>query len=146
MELIKKHRDFLVYCLFGFMASLINIAVFTISHNNLKISLWLANTIAWLISNIFSFFVTKLFVFKTKIGTYKRMFKEGAYFIASRLFSLLFDDIFMIVAVLVLPLNNIVIKIIDQLVVGLFNYFSSKRIFNYNNRNILEKIKNLRSK
>ncbi|MFC6324135.1 GtrA family protein [Companilactobacillus baiquanensis] len=146
MELIKKHRDFLVYCLFGFMASLINIIVFTIAHNNLKIPLWLANTIAWLISNVFSFFVTKFYVFKTKMGNYKMMFKEGSYFLASRLFSLLFDDLFMIVAVLVLPLNNIIIKVIDQLVVGLFNYFSSKWIFNYNNRNLLEKIKHLRSK
>ncbi|WP_125715307.1 GtrA family protein [Companilactobacillus kedongensis] len=146
MELIKKHRDFLVYCLFGFMASLINIIVFNTSHNNLKITLWLANTVAWLISNVFSFFVTKLYVFKTKLGDYKMMFKEGSYFLASRLLSLLFDDFFMIVAVLVLPLNNIVIKIIDQLVVGLFNYFSSKWIFQYKNRNILEKIKNFRSK
>lgn len=146
MKLIEKYRDFLVYCLFGFMASVINIIVFNISHNNLKITLWLANTIAWLIANVFSFFVTKLFVFKTEMGNYKMMFKEGSYFLASRLLSLLFDDIFMVVAVLVLPLNNIIIKIIDQLVVGLFNYFSSKWIFKYNNRNLLERIKNLRSK
>lgn len=145
MKLIEKYRDFLVYCIFGFMASVINIIVFNISHNNLKITLWLANTIAWLIANVFSFFVTKLYVFKTEMGNYKMMFKEGSYFLASRIFSLLFDDFFMIVAVMVLPLNNIIIKIIDQLVVGLFNYFSSKWIFKYNNRNLLEKIRNLRS-
>lgn len=145
MKLIEKYRDFLVYCIFGFMASVINIIVFNISHNNLKITLWLANTIAWLIANVFSFFVTKIYVFKTEMGNYKMMFKEGSYFLASRIFSLLFDDFFMIVAVMVLPLNNIIIKIIDQLVVGLFNYFSSKWIFKYNNRNLLEKIRNLRS-
>lgn len=78
------------------------------------------------------------------MGSYKKMFNEGIYFIVSRLFSLLFDDVFMIVAVLIFPLNNILIKAIDQLVVGLFNYYSSKWIFNYNNRNIIEKIKQFR--
>lgn len=144
MNFIRKHRDFAVYCLFGFLASIINIVIFDLSHNNFGIPLWVANTIAWFISNVFSFFVTKIYVFKTPMGSYKKMFNEGIYFIVSRLFSLLFDDVFMIVAVLIFPLNNILIKAIDQLVVGLFNYYSSKWIFNYNNRNIIEKIKQFR--
>ncbi|WP_125760402.1 GtrA family protein [Companilactobacillus hulinensis] len=145
MDFIRKHRDFAVYCLFGFLASLINIVIFDMAHNNFGIPLWIANTIAWFVSNVFSFFVTKIFVFKRKMGNVKKMFQEGIYFILSRLFSLLFDDFFMIVAVMVLPFGNIIIKVIDQLVVGLFNYYSSKLIFNYNNRNLIDKFKKFRS-
>jgi Predicted membrane protein len=136
----------LVYCLFGFLASIINIVVFDLSHNNLGIPLWLANTIAWLISNFFSFFVTKIYVFKSEMENIKKMFKEGSFFLLSRIFSLIFDDFFMIVAVMIFPWNNLIIKAIDQLIVGLFNYFSSKLIFNYNNRHLLDRFKNYREK
>lgn len=146
MNFIKKYRNFWVYCFFGFLASIINIGIFDLSHNYFHIPLWLANTIAWFISNFFSFFVTKLYVFKSEIGDFKKMLNEGIYFLISRIFSLIFDDVFMIVAVLIFPWNNLIIKAIDQLVVGLFNYFSSKLIFNYENRVLLNKIKELKAK
>lgn len=146
MNFIKKYRNFGVYCFFGFLASLINIAIFDVSHNYFQIPLWIANTIAWFVSNFFSFFVTKLYVFKSEMESFKKLFQEGLIFLVSRLFSLIFDDIFMIVAVFIFPWNNLIIKAIDQLIVGLFNYFSSKLIFNYNNRHLIEKIKSLKKK
>ncbi|MQS89082.1 GtrA family protein [Companilactobacillus mishanensis] len=146
MDVIKKHREFLVYCLFGFLASLLNIAIFDVAHNNFNMQLWLANTLAWFISNTFSFFVTKMYVFKTEMRDYPKMLHEGIFFLLSRLFSLLFDDVFMIVAVLALPVNNLIIKAIDQVLVGILNYFTSKLIFNYNNRRLRERIKQLRAR
>ncbi|PMD72035.1 GtrA family protein [Companilactobacillus nuruki] len=144
MNFLKKYRNFLVYCFFGFLASLINIGIFDLSHNYFHITLWIANTIAWFISNFFSFFVTKLYVFKSEMENLKKLFREGLVFLISRIFSLVFDDFFMIVAVLVFPWNNLIIKAIDQVIVGLFNYFSSKLIFNYNNRHLIERLKNLK--
>ncbi|GEO79171.1 cellwall teichoic acid glycosylation protein [Companilactobacillus mindensis DSM 14500] len=146
MDFLKKYRNFWVYCLFGFLASLINIGIFDLSHNYFHIPLWIANTIAWFISNFFSFFVTKIYVFKSEIENLKKLFQEGFIFLISRIFSLIFDDIFMIVAVFIFPWNNLIIKAIDQLIVGLFNYFSSKLIFNYQNRHILERIKRIKEK
>ena len=145
MDFIKKYRDFWIYCIFGFLASLLNIAVFNIAHNNLQMRLWAGNTLAWFISNTFSFFVTKKYVFRTDMSDYPKVLREGGYFLASRILSLVIDDLFMIVAVLVLPWNNIIIKAIDQVVFGLFNYFSSKWIFDYSNRHLLERIKEIRS-
>ncbi|WP_010624358.1 GtrA family protein [Companilactobacillus versmoldensis] len=146
MKMLKQHREFLVYCLFGFLASVLNIAIFNLAHNNLAMQLWLANTIAWFISNLFSFFVTKYYVFQTEMTDYKKLFHEGGCFLLSRIFSLVIDDLFMIVAVLILPWNNLIIKAIDQIIVGLFNYYSSKWIFDYNNRHLMERFKNLRTK
>lgn len=144
MDFIKKYRNFGVYCFFGFLASLINIGIFDVSHNYFHIPLWIANTVAWFISNFFSFFVTKLYVFKSEMENFKKLFKEGGYFLVSRIFSLLFDDFFMIVAVFIFPWNNLIIKAIDQVIVGIFNYFSSKLIFNYNNRHLIERLKGLK--
>jgi len=146
MNVLKKYRNFWVYCFFGFLASLINIGIFDLVHNDFQIPLWIANTIAWFISNFFSFFVTKLFVFKSEMGNFRKIFKEGMFFLVSRVFSLIFDDIFMIVAVFIFPWNNLIIKAIDQVIVGLFNYFSSKLIFNYNNRHLMERFRNLKEK
>lgn len=146
MDFLKKYRNFWVYCFFGFLASLINIGIFDLSHNYFHIPLWIANTVAWFISNFFSFFVTKLYVFKSEMENLKKLLHEGIYFLVSRIFSLIFDDVFMIVAVFIFPWNNLIIKAIDQLIVGLFNYFSSKLIFNYNNRRLMERFKNLKEK
>ncbi|HIY92199.1 GtrA family protein [Companilactobacillus sp. HBUAS56275] len=146
MNFLKKYRNFGVYCLFGFLASLLNIGIFDLSHNYFHITLWIANTIAWFISNFFSFFVTKLYVFKSEMESLKKLFKEGMFFLVSRIFSLIFDDIFMVVAVFIFPWNNLIIKAIDQLIVGLFNYFSSKLIFNYQNRRLIDRIKNLKER
>lgn len=146
MNFLKKYRNFGVYCLFGFLASLLNIGIFDLSHNYFHITLWIANTIAWFISNFFSFFVTKLYVFKSEMESLKKLFKEGMFFLISRIFSLIFDDIFMVVAVFIFPWNNLIIKAIDQLIVGLFNYFSSKLIFNYQNRRLIDRIKNLKER
>jgi Predicted membrane protein len=146
MDFLKKYRNFGVYCFFGFLASLINIGIFDLSHNYFHIPLWIANTVAWFISNFFSFFVTKLYVFKSEMENLKKLFKEGMYFLVSRIFSLIFDDVFMIVAVLIFPWNNLIIKAIDQLIVGIFNYFSSKLIFSYNNRKIIERLRSLKEK
>jgi putative flippase GtrA len=79
------------------------------------------------------------------MSDYPKVLREGGYFLVSRILSLVIDDLFMIVAVLVLPWNNIIIKAIDQVVFGLFNYFSSKWIFDYSNRHLLERIKEIRS-
>ncbi|KRN97896.1 GtrA family protein [Companilactobacillus kimchiensis] len=144
MDFIKKYRNFFVYCLFGFLASLINIGIFDFSHNYFHIPLWIANTIAWFISNFFSFFVTKLYVFKSEMENLKKLFQEGSIFLISRIFSLIFDDLFMIVAVFIFPWNNLIIKAVDQVIVGIFNYFSSKLIFNYKNRHLIERFKNLK--
>ncbi|WP_125770073.1 GtrA family protein [Companilactobacillus furfuricola] len=141
MKYIKKYRDFWMYCIFGFLASLLNIAIFNIVHNNMQVQLGLANTIAWFISNTFSFFVTKMYVFRTEMKNFKKMLHEGSYFLLSRILSLVIDNLFMIIAVLILPWNNLIIKAIDQVVVGLFNYFSSKWIFGYSNRHLLERFK-----
>ncbi len=146
MNFLKKYRNFGVYCLFGFLASLINIGIFDLSHNYFHITLWIANTLAWFISNFFSFFVTKLYVFKSEMENFKKMFHEGILFLVSRIFSLIFDDVFMIVAVFIFPWNNLIIKAIDQVIVGIFNYFSSKLIFNYNNRRLLARIRTIREK
>lgn len=135
-----------MYCIFGFLASLLNIAIFNIGHNNLQMPLWVANTVAWFISNTFSFFVTKVYVFKTEMKDYSKLLREGGFFLVSRIFSLILDDLFMIVAVLILPWNNLIIKAIDQVVVGLFNYFSSKWIFDYSNRHLLQRFRQLRPK
>lgn len=146
MGIIRKYREFLVYCIFGFLASILNIIVFDLAHNNFQMQLWLANTLAWFISNTFSFFVTKKYVFQTDMSDLNKVFHEGSYFLISRILSLVLDDVFMIVAVWIIPWNNLIIKALDQIIVGLFNYFSSKWIFDYQNRHLLQRLREMRSK
>ncbi|WP_099974373.1 MULTISPECIES: GtrA family protein [Lactobacillaceae] len=143
MKFYNKYREFFVYCFFGFLASVINIFVFTAIHSQFHLKVLFANTVAWLLANIFSFVVTRRFVFKVPFEGFKKLAEESSYFLVSRLLALLIDDIFMVVAVMVLPWSSFVIKIIDQILIGLFNYFSSKIIFNYNNRHLLEKMKQI---
>lgn len=62
-KLLRRHRNLYVYMFFGFVAALINTIVFVVLHNNFKVVLVLANTLAFIISNLASFFFNHYAVF-----------------------------------------------------------------------------------
>lgn len=138
MNYYKKHHHFFTYVIFGFLASLINIGIFNVCHVNFKRTILLSNTLAWFISNLFSFYCNKLIVFKSK-ETSIRHLRELSSFFSSRAFSWIFDMLIMYIGVWLLPKHPVFVKIIDQALVGIFNYLITKKIFISSNKNMLQK-------
>ena len=62
-KLIKRHHNLVVYMIFGFLAALINTVVFMVLHKWWHSAVVISNTIAFIISNLASFFFNQKAVF-----------------------------------------------------------------------------------
>lgn len=141
MRLYHKYRDLIVYTVFGFLASIVNVLVFGFLHKQLQMNMLVANTIAWFIANLFSLVANKLIVFKSDYKSFKAFCKEALLFMSQRVFALVLDSIIMQIGISMLHLNSIWVKIFDQIFVGLVNYVATKAIFMHQNSKMLQRFK-----
>lgn len=140
-RLIKRHRSFYVYMIGGFAASVVNTVAFLLFHSWLKMAVVYANTIAFVISNLFSFFVNKEFVFTQNLDDRHGVLYQLGMFFLYRLLSLIPDNLIMVVGLSWLHWNTLFVKIIDQIMVGLINYLTTRSIFQRNEHSMIKKAK-----
>ncbi|MGR3741452.1 GtrA family protein [Companilactobacillus sp. DQM5] len=133
---------FLKYTVFGFLASIINVVIFNFYHVDMKKTIFVSNTFAWFVANLFSFFTSKHIVFKNNKHTLSTYMKELGSFFTTRGFSWIIDMMIMYVGIWIIPKHPVVVKIINQVLIGILNYSTSKLIFTYNNRSLIRKFKN----
>ena len=117
----NKYYEVLSYLFFGGCTTLINILTFYILRV-LNVELFLSNAIAWLVGVVFAFVTNKLFVFESK-GNFV---KESISFVIVRLVSLGFDMLSMYLLISVLNANELLSKIIANVIVIILNYVFSK--------------------
>lgn len=128
----NRFREGLLYLFFGGCTTLVNILSFYLLRK-VKVSTYVSNIIAWVISVIFAFVTNKLFVFESKGKSFKESFKECCSFFFFRIISLLFDMGFMYVFIDLLDVNEMISKVISNIVVIIANYgFSKLFIFKKN--------------
>ncbi|EEU21779.2 GtrA family protein [Lactobacillus mulieris] len=140
-KLLRRHRNLYVYMFFGFVAALINTIVFVVLHNNFKVVLVLANTLAFIISNLASFFFNHYAVFTHHVDKSKSIWHKLIAFFTFRIISIIPDTLIMLVGLSVLRWNTVLVKLIDQLLVGIFNYLTTKAVFQKNDHFIRERIR-----
>jgi len=129
---IKKHREKILYLVFGVATTLVNWIVYTILL--FFLSLAVSNAIAWVTSVIFAFFVNKKYVFESVTTSVKATLKEGFLFLNARIFSGIID-VFGLPLLVYLGLNQSVFgiegamaKAVLSIIVIIANYFFSKFI------------------
>lgn len=129
-SLFKKiaNRETISYIIFGVMTTVINYVVNIVCYYEAGLSTFTSNIIAWVVSVIFAFFVNKIFVFESKSWRPRDLFHEFYTFIAARLLSLAFEEVFMVVTVDYLHVENWISKILANVFVVIMNYFASKFI------------------
>ncbi|RHW44290.1 GtrA family protein [Bombilactobacillus bombi] len=146
MKIYKRYRNFIIYSLFGFLASILNVIVFNWLHNHAQVTMLIANTLAWFVANLFSFIANKSIVFKSRYQEPKTFIKEITLFLSQRILALLLDNILMWAGINWLHWNNLIVKMIDQIIVGLVNYFSTQAIFTHENKLLLQRLSAMRKK
>ncbi|BDR58414.1 hypothetical protein XA3_08550 [Xylocopilactobacillus apicola] len=104
----------------------------------------MANSIAFILANVLSYYLNRVFVFKLPKGNLHEMFVEFSSFISSRTLTYVLDLSFMFIFATILKMNQanqtLILKIIDQIILGLVNYFMSRAIFNNSERRIHERL------
>ena len=120
--------DFIIYCIFGAMATAVNMLSYELLYSVLGIPNVIAVALSWFFAVTFAFFTNKYIVFKAKDEKERRFnfFTELGYFYLMRLLSGILDVVIMYVAVDILSYNHTLWKFISNLAVGLCNYLAGK--------------------
>ena len=127
LELYKKYKEIINYVICGGIATVINIGVFAILNWLLGENLYLvSNIIAIIASVIFQYFSNKFFVFERKNANLKETFIEFGKFVSGRAITAVLDMIIMWIGVSLLNLNEILMKVITNIIVIILNYIISK--------------------
>lgn len=129
---IKKHKEIVLYIIFGAGTTLVNWVVYTLLVSALGVKITLSNLIAWLAAIIFAFITNKLYVFESKGWQVKTTLKEGFSFLGSRIFSGLIEVVgptaLMVIGISgdLFGIKGGISKIIINVVVIILNYILSK--------------------
>jgi len=124
-DLYLRYREVVNYLIFGGLTTLVNFVVYFIA-KWIGIEEWISNALAWIIAVIFAYITNKLFVFESKTTEKKEILKEISSFFACRAFSGILDIGLFWLLVEKLGFNDVIIKIILQIIVILLNYTFSK--------------------
>ena len=138
IDLIKrlsvKYRELILYGIFGFGATAINIAAFWALNSLLGMHYIPSNVIAWIVAFAFAFVTNKLLVFGSKSWKSRDAIREMIGFLVARLATLVLDMFLMWVFIDKFSWNTVVSKIIVNVIVIVTNYVASKFwIFNKEN-------------
>ncbi|WP_242223959.1 GtrA family protein [Bacillus cereus group sp. BfR-BA-01380] len=124
----SKTKEIFNYLLFGGLTTLVNIVTYFVCATLSGMDFKVATTIAWIVSVLFAYITNKKYVFNSQQTSFSQVMKEFFYFMGFRVLSYFIDLFSMIALVEWLGINDLVSKIIANVIVVVVNYFASKYI------------------
>ncbi|MBR4376706.1 MAG: GtrA family protein [Spirochaetia bacterium] len=118
MSTIKKVFSFIIW---GLATTALNVGFFVL-FRHLGVPLTPAVILAWFLSVTFSYFANKKMVFQDNSTGFKAILKSMLLFYGSRAFSGLMDVVLMNLFVKVFGWNELVSKLINEVLVSTFNF------------------------
>lgn len=118
-NLLVKYREGIAYIIFGILTVIVNTAAFILLNSSF-LGILEANTIAFFIAVLFAYFTNAKYVFKTK-----NTLKKFITFLGMRLFTLIFDNLGMLLLINS-GMDELISKISVNFFVILLNYIFSK--------------------
>ena len=119
----SNHKEKLLYLFFGFLTTVISIAIFAFFTEVLQIDSLISNIISWIFAVAFAFVTNRKWVF-SKSG--QSFIVDALYFYLARLTTLVFEEAVIFVFITLLDLNALVVKAASQITVIILNYLISK--------------------
>lgn len=126
-ELYQKYKEVIHYLIFGGLATSVNFVSYFIFARMIGIEEIVSSGLSWFCSVLFAYITNKLFVFESKTDTRKAFFMEMITFFLARIVSGILCDVgTFALMVKVFHINDIVSKIVTQIMVVVVNYVFSK--------------------
>jgi putative flippase GtrA len=124
---MNNKKEIILYLIFGVLTTVVSLATYylctiTFLNPNNAIEIQIANIISWITCVTFAFFTNRKYVFESK----EEIKKEGIKFYISRLSALLIDVVMIFIFVSLLKINDKIIKLVNQVIIIIFNYIASK--------------------
>lgn len=124
----KKYIEIISYIFFGILTTLTNIITYIICTRFFLLDAYFSNVIAWTTSVLFAFITNKIYVFKSLNKDIRTLTKEILSFFILRIFSLAIDMLSMYLMISIFKWNDLIAKIIANIIVIILNYIFSKFI------------------
>ncbi len=119
MSMIKKVFSFIVW---GLATTALNVGFFLL-FRHMGVPLTPAVILAWFLSVTFSYFANKKMVFQDSSSGFRAILKSMLLFYGSRAFSGLMDVVLMNLFVKVFGWDELISKLINEVLVSTFNFF-----------------------
>ena len=123
IDLYKKYEEVINYLIVGGMTTLVSIGVYALFTKCFHINYMIANVISWIISVLFAYITNRIFVFKSKNDN---ILIEIYQFFKYRIFSFLIEIFLMYLFVELINIDDMISKVIVQIIVIILNYVFSK--------------------
>ncbi len=125
-KLLIKYKEMILYLVFGGLTTALNIGTYALCYYMIHIPNAPADIIAWIVGVVFAFVTNKLFVFESKSLKADVLVKEAVSFVGCRAATGVLDLVIMILSVNVFHQNELLWKIIANIIVIILNYVASK--------------------
>ena len=129
INIYKKNKEIINYLIFGVLTTVVSFVVYFIFAKVFKIDEVISNVISWFFSVLFAFVTNKLYVFESKETGKKTLLKEIISFYLARLFTGVVCDLGVFaLMVKTFKINDVLSKLVTQVIVIVLNYVLSKLI------------------
>ena len=124
-NIIQKNKEIIMYLVFGLLTTVVNIVVYYIFSNLLHMNYLFSNAMAWFLSVLFAYVTNRKYVFDSKNN---QIIKEAISFFCSRLATGIMDMMLMWFLVNFNIVNDVVAKVVVNVIVVILNYILSKLV------------------
>lgn len=128
MKLYQKYKSVILYVIFGALTTLVNISVYWLLAHPIGLPVMPGTVIAWIASVLFAYLTNRKWVFCSEARGKREILMELASFFSCRLATGVVDWLCMWLFVDVLHYNDVLIKVIANVVVIVLNYIASKLV------------------
>ena len=125
-DMYRKYEEGINYLIFGFLAFVLNYALYILFAGILDINHLVSTALSWVLTVIFAYWTNRKFVFKSKNKGLKSIRGEFISFIGARVATGLMEIVLMFFMVDLADLNEYISKLVCQVLVIVANYFLSK--------------------
>ena len=125
-QLFIRYKEMILYLFFGGCTTLVNIIVYYICAHLLLLATVPATVIAWILSVAFAYVTNRIYVFESRSRGLVAILREIGAFVSCRLLTGVMDLAIMYICVDLLHFNDLIIKIISNILVIVLNYIASK--------------------
>ncbi len=127
--LYLEYKEIINYLIFGVLSTVVNFASYFIFAKLFHIDEVVSSGLSWFCAVLFAYITNKIFVFESKTKTVKEFIKEMMSFFACRVLSGILCDVgTFALMVKVLNINDVIAKIVTQIMVVILNYVLSKLV------------------
>lgn len=124
----KKHKEVLMYLFFGGLAFFLNLFLYWLFVVVCGTPALIGNVFCWILCVLFQYFTNRSWVFDGRTDTRKDFLRQLVSFFGGRLFTLLVEELMILIFITELHYNEMGIKLLAQFVVIVLNYIISKLI------------------